>query len=143
MNEDLFHFWDSPVFRVMVGQLMDVNAAAKAQLSDEDYRTFQVMAGAQARAHRALKEIDRLALVEGDLDLLWASAYLRERDDLADGARFDNAELGLLPTAMNIREGLRELERRGLLEIRVEQRGRPLETWSVFVPEDEGNDRPR
>jgi predicted ArsR family transcriptional regulator len=42
----------------------------------------------------------------------------------------------VLPAGMNIREGVRELERRGLVEVRVERPGRPSETWSLFVSED-------
>jgi hypothetical protein len=93
----------------------------------------------------ALREIAWLALAEGDPDLAWAFVFLSGRDDLPVGAHFEDAEVGVLPTAANIRAGLRELEQRRLIEIRVERPGRPYETWSVFVADqgqDQGHDAP-
>lgn len=84
----------------------------------------------------ALREIADLALSEGNTDLAWAFVFLRERDDLPFGARFDDEELARLAAGANIREGLRELGRLGLLELRVEREGRPSMTWHVFVPEN-------
>ena len=63
---------------------------------------------------------------------------MRGRDDLETSVRFEDAGSARFPAAENIRVGLRELDRRGLLEIRVERRGRPSETYLVSLRRGEG-----
>lgn len=82
-----------------------------------------------------LREIERLALTEGNVDFAWVATFLSGREDFATGARFADAELARLAAGENIRVGLRDLAERGVLEIRVEREGRPSMVWSVFVSE--------
>ena len=88
-----------------------------------------------------LREIERLALADGNTDFAWVATFLNGREDFATGALFQDDELARLPAGENIRVGLRDLHERGLLEVRIERQGHPWMTWIVFVPEAHGQDR--
>jgi hypothetical protein len=43
-----------------------------------------------------LREVELAALASGDVDVAWAALFLRSRGDVATGAPFEDAELGVL-----------------------------------------------
>jgi hypothetical protein len=82
-----------------------------------------------------MPRFEQLALTEGNRDFAWAAAFLSGRDDLGTGARFADAEPDRLPASEEHPRRPARASATRPLEIRVEQRRRPSETWSVFVAE--------
>jgi hypothetical protein len=50
----------------------------------------------RATTAAVLREVELAALASGDFDVAWAALFLRSRGDVATGAPFEDAELGVL-----------------------------------------------